>query len=121
MLDLKFKAYSPGFLNFSALIKVIIDFFFDILVAYNGQEIPVHNYEILCNGNVHWIPSSHGQAHPNAVQGGRTSSGEILYVGRAHHQGSVTPGKIHPSHRTLYIPYGGVEIAVSSYEILVEY
>lgn len=92
------------------------------LVPYNGQELAVHNYEVLCStGNVHWLPSSHGQVHPNAVQGGQTSSGETLYVGRAHHLGSVTPGKIHPSHNTMYIPYGGVEIAVSNYEILVEY
>lgn len=99
-------------------IKIFHNLF---LVPWGGQELPVTSYEILCNGNVHWIPSSHGQAHPNAVHGGRTSSGETLFVGRAHHQGSVTPGKIHPSHGTLYIPYGGEEVAIANYEILVEY
>lgn len=95
--------------------------FYYFLVSWGGQEIPKYHYDILCNGNVHWIPSQHGASHPNAVLGGHTSSGESLFIGRAHHQGSITPGKIHPSHQTLYLPFGGDEVAISNYEILVEY
>lgn len=89
-------------------------------VCTNGQEIPKYNYEILCNGNVSWVPTSYGSVPPNALAGGRTASGETLYVGRAHWQGSLTPGKVHPSHGTLYIPYGGAEVPIKSYEILIE-
>jgi len=35
--------------------------------------------------------------------------------------GSLTCGKIHPSHQVLYIPYGGMEVAVGNYDILIEY
>lgn len=89
-------------------------------VSFNGQEIPKYSYEVLCNGNVSWVPSGFGTVPPNAVLGGRTSSGEVLYVGRAHYMGSLTPGKVHPSHQTLYIPYGGSEVSMKNYEVLVE-
>ncbi|ETN61198.1 hypothetical protein AND_007147 [Anopheles darlingi] len=90
-------------------------------VSHNGMEIPKHSFEVLCNGNVSWVPTGFGSVPPNAVLAGRTSSGEALYVGRAHYMGALTPGKIHPSHQTLYIPYGGSEIPIKNYEALVEY
>jgi len=89
-------------------------------VSFDGQEIAKYSYEVLCNGNVQWIHSGHGQVPPNAVPGGRTSSGETLYIGRAWHAGALTPGKVHPSHGNLYIPYNGGEVAHGSYEILIE-
>jgi hypothetical protein len=67
-----------------------------------------------------WIPSNSGIHVPNAVVGGRTLQGETLYIGRVHHENSLTPGKIQPSHGCLYIPYAGREIAHRHYEILVE-
>ncbi|XP_053677724.1 uncharacterized protein LOC128727804 [Anopheles nili] len=90
-------------------------------ICFNGQEIPKHSYEVLCGGNVSWMPSGFGSVPPNAVLGGRTSSGEVLYIGRTHHMGSLTPGKIHPSHQSLYISYGGSEIPFKNYEVLVEH
>lgn len=89
-------------------------------VSYNGTEIPKQQYEVLCNGNVSWVPSSHGQIQHNAVVGGNTASGETLYIGRVHYMGSLTPGKIHPSHGSLYIPFNGAEIPHKNYEILTE-
>lgn len=93
---------------------------FKISVSFDGQEIPQYSYEVLCNGNVQWVHSGHGAHVPNAIPAGRTSSGETLYVGRAWHAGSLTPGKVHPSHGNLYIPYNGGEVAIGSYEVLVE-
>jgi len=89
-------------------------------VAYGGQEIAKHQYEVLCNGNVEWVHSGHGSIPSNAVIGGQTSNGETLYVGRTHHEGSLTPGKVHPSHGSLYIPFGGAEVSFNNYEILIE-
>lgn len=63
-------------------------------ISYNGQEIPKHQFEVLCNGNTSWVPSSFGAVPHGAVVGGRTATGETLYVGRAHYQGSLTPGKV---------------------------
>jgi hypothetical protein len=90
-------------------------------ISYDGKEIPYYNYEVLCNGNVQWVHSGHGHVLPNAVPGGRTASGETLYIGRASYAGATTPGKIHPSHGNLYIPYNGGEVAIGTYEILVEH
>ena len=35
-------------------------------------------------------------------------------------QGSLVPGKINPSHSSLYISYGGQEVAKKHYEVLVQ-
>jgi len=91
-------------------------------ISYNGEEVPKHQFEVLCGGNTSWVPSSYGNIPPNAVKGGHTASGEPLYVGRGHWQGSLTVGKVHPSHQALYIPYGGSEVPIKgNYEILIEY
>jgi len=89
-------------------------------VPYNGMEVEKHQFEVLCNGNVSWIPSGHGSVPHNAIVGGHTSSGETLYIGRTRHMGSLTCGKVHPSHGSLYISFGGQEIPHKSYEILTE-
>ncbi|XP_055690904.1 uncharacterized protein LOC129794238 [Lutzomyia longipalpis] len=89
-------------------------------VSHNGQEIPKHHFEVFCHSSVSWVSSGHGSVPPNAVRAGNTSTGEPLYVGRTFYQGSLTPGKIHPSHGSLYIPYGGAEIPFKNYEVLIE-
>lgn len=89
-------------------------------VSYNGQEIPKHSFEVLCHGSIKWIHSSNGQVITNAIPGGRTGCGEILYIGRGHHAGALTVGKVHPSHACLYIPFGGSEVSLKHYEILVQ-
>jgi len=89
-------------------------------VSWNGQEIPKHSFDVLCNGNTQWVHSGQGHVLPNAVPGGRTANGEILYIGRAWHSGSLTPGKIHPSHGNLYIAFNGGEVPFQTYEILIE-
>lgn len=55
---------------------------------------------------------------PNAVAFGSTADGEILYAGRCNYEGSVTPGKVQPSHGSCYIPFNGTEVACKSYEVL---
>lgn len=87
-------------------------------VSHGGMEHTKHQFEILCGTNYRWLPSGNGQVPPNAVEGGRTSNGEVLYIGRSHHCGSLTPGKIQSSHQCLYIPYGGQEVRLPTYEVL---
>lgn len=89
-------------------------------VAYGGREHPKQQFDVLCFGNVSWIPSAGGTIPMNAVSGGVTRDGEALYVGRAYHEGSLTIGKVQPSHQTLYIPFAGAEVSLREYEILVE-
>lgn len=92
-------------------------------VAYGGQEVFVDNYDVLCHGSTVWVqvhPSSRA-VPPFSVAGGQTSDGEPLYIGRAHHNGSLTVGKVHISHGCLYIPFGGQEVGIhSEIEVLTE-
>ena len=88
-------------------------------VAYNGKEIAKDQFQVLCEQRFDWVQARGGQVPPGAVEGGRTKDGESLYVGRVHHQGSHTVGKVHPSHKTCYIPFGGKEVGYKDYEILV--
>ncbi|XP_064214053.1 uncharacterized protein LOC659212 [Tribolium castaneum] len=88
-------------------------------VSHNGQEHLVENFQVLCKQYFEWVQSHAGHLPPGAVQGGHTSEGEPLYIGRAYHEGSQTIGKIHPSHGVCYIAYGGEEIACPEYETLV--
>ncbi|XP_034234202.1 uncharacterized protein LOC117641171 isoform X1 [Thrips palmi] len=75
--------------------------------------------EVLVGGRVSWVRGSNGQVPANALVAGRTVQGENLYVGRFRHAGTMTPGKVHVSHRCCYIPYGGNEVSATSYEVLV--
>lgn len=69
--------------------------------------------------NVKWQPASNGISPANAVPGSRTNGNETLYLGRARHNGAIIPGKVHPSHGRLYVPYGGLELKFTDYEQLV--
>jgi hypothetical protein len=89
-------------------------------VSYGGKEHSIKDFEYLMNSpRFSWVPSSNGEVPPNAVVGGRTSSNEVLYVGRAHHGEFIVPGKVHKSHRCLYFAYGDKEHSKNSYEVLV--
>ena len=66
-----------------------------------------------------WVSSSNGHVPPGAVLAGNTSIGEPLYIGRAHHDGSLTPGKVHRAHGCLYLPFNGAEHSHTHYEVLV--
>lgn len=92
-------------------------------ISYDGQEIFKKEFEYIVISNnryTTWIRSEHGEIPHNAVPGGITATGETLYIGRVHHKGALTSGKIHPSHGCLYIPFGGEEVQHKQYEILVE-
>ncbi|XP_058065357.1 uncharacterized protein LOC131215006 [Anopheles bellator] len=89
-------------------------------VSYGGREYRKSAFDVLVNGNVSWVRSGFGEVPRNAILGGRTWNGEPLYIGRANYRGSLAPGKIFQRHRTLYISYGGREISIRDYEVLVE-
>ncbi|XP_032590607.2 lipoma-preferred partner [Drosophila grimshawi] len=89
-------------------------------IAQAGRELVESRYEVLIGqSKYHWVPGCEGSIAAGAVEAGRASNGEPLFVGRGHYCGSLTPGKIQQSHRCLQIPFGGQEVRISSYEILV--
>lgn len=88
-------------------------------VSHNGFEIAKHNFDILIGNDVKWKKEKNGKIPKGAYPGGRTSSGETLYIGRGEHSRSTTVGKVHQSHGCLYIGYGGKEVALRDYEVLI--
>uniref|UniRef100_A0A0K8RGT3 Putative cytoplasm n=1 Tax=Ixodes ricinus TaxID=34613 RepID=A0A0K8RGT3_IXORI len=90
-------------------------------VSDDGAEHSHHEYQALVteSSQFDWIPASDGFLPTGAVQGGSCVTGEPLYIGRTYHEGTLTIGKIQPSHRCLYIPYGGEEHCYHDYEVLV--
>ncbi|KAG7310095.1 hypothetical protein JYU34_004633 [Plutella xylostella] len=89
-------------------------------IPHNMRELRVHNFEVLCAppGSTRWLPASNGNVPVGAIPAGNTVSAEPLYIGRVRHMLSLTPGKVHPSHRCCYISFGGGEVSYKSYEVL---
>ncbi|GAB1863071.1 hypothetical protein CAJAP_04150 [Camponotus japonicus] len=89
-------------------------------VCYGGVEYTKHDFEVLMPAHFNWIRSSHGHVPEHAVEAGRTTSGEMLYVGRTFHNGIPCVGKVQRSHGVMYIPFDGKEIPCREYEVLVQ-
>lgn len=66
-----------------------------------------------------WQEAQGGAVPPGAIPVGITSDNERLYIGRVFHDGTHTPGKVHPSHGVCYIPYDGTELSFPTYEVLI--
>jgi len=62
-----------------------------------------------------WVRCHNGQIPARAI-----SAGHERYVARGYHGGEVIPGKVAIGHDCCYIPYGGQEIKVTDYEVLVD-
>jgi len=91
-------------------------------VAWGGAEHAIPEYEALVvpsGVTVEWVAQSGGAVPDNAVPGGEQEDGQKLFIGRADHEGSITPGKVHPVHGVLYVAYGGEEHPHQEYEVLV--
>ncbi|XP_017462875.1 PREDICTED: natterin-3-like [Rhagoletis zephyria] len=93
-----------------------------VYVPISGEEKNSSTYEYLVRpnyGSLEWVPSADGVIPSGAVNGGHTSSQEPLFIGRAYYEGSWVIGKVHQTHRVLYVPFAGRESALSDYEVLV--
>lgn len=90
-------------------------------VSYGGKEYKHCDYQVLTNPHrcdFKWISASNGHVPSGAVQGGKQTNGEPLYVGRTKYKRSLITGKVHPSHGVVYIAFDGNEIAIKDYEVL---
>ncbi|XP_058055468.1 natterin-4-like isoform X1 [Anopheles bellator] len=87
-------------------------------ICHGGEEILKEDFEVLRYGAFVWEFSSGGAVPETALKIGATTDGEPLYMGRAIHNGSQTPGKVHPSHGCCYIPFDGAELSMPDYEVL---
>lgn len=89
-------------------------------VTYNGVEIVKQTFEILLGSNSNWVACSNGNVPSNAFPGGYTKQGEVLYIGRANYNGGLLVGRVHKSHRCIYVGHNGRECSLSDYEVLIE-
>ncbi|XP_050327175.1 uncharacterized protein LOC126757366 [Bactrocera neohumeralis] len=85
----------------------------------NGYTLS-ENIELLNNFKHQWVADSNGHVPEGAVVGGYSEIGEDLYVARAQYNHKIMLGKVHPSHRVMYMPYNGIEVHTSEYEVLVQ-
>lgn len=70
----------------------------------------------LSDGKVHWV-NADTQLPDDAVIGGYEN--EFLYIIRAHHRGSLTPGKFVPSLGLGFIPWGGGSNEKNEFEVYI--
>lgn len=66
-----------------------------------------------------WIDASNGYLPPNAIQGGHEGNGQPLYICRAQHGGGLHIGKFRADWQGCNIPFGGRELTVNRYQIMV--
>ncbi|XP_017078877.1 uncharacterized protein LOC108112980 [Drosophila eugracilis] len=66
-----------------------------------------------------WVPGEHGTYPPDALKTGYSETNEPTYTGRGIYEGILRLGKVHPSHKRMYIPHRGQEVNVETYEVLV--
>jgi len=90
-----------------------------VYVPWGGGEHAHSEYEVLCGCSTMWVPVNGDAIPPQAQPAGETEAGEPLFVGRVNHEGSLTIGKVQPSHGTCYISFAGQELAFQSYEVLL--
>lgn len=64
-----------------------------------------------------WMWASDGAVPESAVPAGRSGS-HRYYIGRAHYEGSVTPGRVDTKRKVCSIPWGGDEHTKTVYEVL---
>lgn len=87
-------------------------------VAWGGGEHGKQDYEILVGGRGNWVAVSGKDIPASAMPAGESEDGEPLFVGRVKYEGTVTVGKVQPSHGTCYISYAGQEMGFTDYEVL---
>ncbi|XP_075969767.1 natterin-4-like [Anticarsia gemmatalis] len=90
-----------------------------MFLPYDGKEHSPTEYEVLVNHPNHWVKTSGSNIPPNAIPAGSDRGDETIYIGRARIEGTLTVGKVHPSHGVCYLSYAGKEHHFPNYEILV--
>lgn len=88
-------------------------------IPYGGKEIKVNPYEVLMQEG-RWVKASDGKVPLGAVVAGYEANGEPLFVARAKYEGGLHQGKVRLAFGAANIPWGGKEVKVKDYEVLVE-
>ncbi|CAL8093538.1 unnamed protein product [Calicophoron daubneyi] len=90
--------------------------------CYGGREYEHTRYEVLCNEGSRrydWVADSDGHVPDDAVEAGRSSQGDKIYIARSRINGEPVVGKVQDGLDCAYFPYGGEEHVKTNYEVLV--
>lgn len=87
-------------------------------IPYGGSEHKAFHYEVLMGPGI-WVFAENGRIPMNALVCGHEANGEPLFVARAFLNGGHHPGKVRPAFGAANIPWGGHEVKVHRYEVLV--
>jgi hypothetical protein len=90
-------------------------------IGYGGQEIMVPSYEVLISDGQTRTPAFGDNVPAAALQIGREKDGTPLYAAIVPYLNGVHLGKVRPGFTGASIGYGGKEVMVTSYYVLVGY
>ena len=90
--------------------KIFVTLFLILIIS-----VPALSQSRKC---IKWVEASDGYIPRNAVVGG-DEDGAKLYIARAFYRGGTHPGKIKKGWEGCNIGYGGKEVTVRNYEVLV--
>ena len=90
-------------------------------VGWGGAEHTVSKYQTLVPySTINLTKASGGHVPSNAIKGGHESDGTPLYLCSGEHMGGTHPGKTRDGFAGCNIGWGGKEVAINPYEILVK-
>ncbi|XP_053677715.1 natterin-4-like isoform X2 [Anopheles nili] len=62
--------------------------------------------------------NTNGPFPTNMVRAGIDTDGEVIYVGRAFHEGDMIPAKVIPTKNLAFVCHGGEEVPKEDFEVL---
>ncbi|KAH8331498.1 hypothetical protein KR074_004514, partial [Drosophila pseudoananassae] len=74
---------------------------------------------VLNNCDHSWVPGQNGSYPQQALRTGHSEIGEPTFIGRSIYEGILRLGKVHPSHKLMYLPHRDLEVSTDTYEVLV--
>lgn len=91
-------------------------------IGWGGEEHTVSSYQVLVGDNFKWVSARNGNIANGAVHGGEEHppGKEELFICRANYKNGIHPGKIRPAFRGCDIGWGGKEVTIGEYEVLVK-
>jgi len=89
-------------------------------IGWGGKEVAVPQYEVAVSlpAGATWQPTTGANIPATAIMGGQEAAGGLA-ICRVNYQGGVHMGKTRAAFNGCNIGWGGNEVAVSQYEILV--